>query len=140
MKLTQEGRSLYERTGTLLTELDETVAAIASGGDKPRGKLRISAPCCFHRSPWAGWPLGSRCKYPEVRLEITTEDRPVDMVEEGYDLVIRIDPDPDESLVGRDLSARSAGSRCEFKVWLGRPTRLSQPLCVEQAARSHPGT
>ena len=39
--------------------------------------------------------------YPEVRLEVTTEDRPVDMVEEGYDLVIRVNPDPDESLVGR---------------------------------------
>jgi DNA-binding transcriptional LysR family regulator len=36
-----------------------------------------------------------------VRLEVTTEDRPVDMVEEGYDLVIRVNPAPDESLVGR---------------------------------------
>jgi DNA-binding transcriptional LysR family regulator len=36
-----------------------------------------------------------------VRLDITTEDRQVDMVEEGYDLVIRINPDPDESLIGR---------------------------------------
>ena len=40
-------------------------------------------------------------KYPEVRLEVTTEDRAVDMIEEGYDLVIRVNPDPDESLVGR---------------------------------------
>src|SRR3954470_8052526 len=40
-------------------------------------------------------------KYPEVRLEITTEDRAVDMIEEGYDVVIRVNPDPDESLVGR---------------------------------------
>lgn len=40
-------------------------------------------------------------KFPEVRLEVTTEDRPVDMVEEAYDLVIRVNPAPDESLVGR---------------------------------------
>jgi len=40
-------------------------------------------------------------KYPEVRLEVTTEDRTVDMVEEGFDLVIRVNPAPDESLVGR---------------------------------------
>ena len=39
LKLTQEGRALYERTGALLTELDETAAAIASGGDKPRGQV-----------------------------------------------------------------------------------------------------
>jgi DNA-binding transcriptional LysR family regulator len=40
-------------------------------------------------------------KFPEIRLEVTTEDRAVDMIEEGYDLVIRVNPDPDESLVGR---------------------------------------
>lgn len=40
-------------------------------------------------------------KYPEVRLEVSTEDRAVDMVEEGFDLVIRVNPSPDESLVGR---------------------------------------
>lgn len=44
---------------------------------------------------------GFAMKYPEIRLEVTTEDRPVDMVEEAYDLVIRVNPDPDASLVGR---------------------------------------
>ncbi len=44
---------------------------------------------------------GFALQYPEVRLEITTEDRAVDMIEEGYDLVIRVNPDADESLVGR---------------------------------------
>jgi DNA-binding transcriptional LysR family regulator len=44
---------------------------------------------------------GFALKYPEVRLEVTTEDRAVDMVEEGFDLVIRVNPKPDESLVGR---------------------------------------
>jgi DNA-binding transcriptional LysR family regulator len=42
-------------------------------------------------------------RYPQVRLEVTTEERPIDMVEEGYDLMIRVNPDPDESLVGRIL-------------------------------------
>jgi DNA-binding transcriptional LysR family regulator len=42
-------------------------------------------------------------QYPQVRLEITPEDRPVDMVEEGYDLVIRVNPDPNEHLIGRIL-------------------------------------
>ena len=39
--------------------------------------------------------------YPEVKLEIVAEDRKVDPVEDGYDLVIRIDPSPDERLIGR---------------------------------------
>jgi DNA-binding transcriptional LysR family regulator len=85
----------------LLTELDETAAAIASGGDRPRGKLRISAPLLFSQIAMGKLAAAFALKYPQVRLEITTEDRAVDMVEEGYDLVIRVGPDPDESLVGR---------------------------------------
>lgn len=103
LKLTQEGRALYERTGALLTELDETVAAIASGGDKPRGRLRISAPLLFSQTAMGKLAAAFSLRYPEVRLEVTMEDRTVDMVEEGYDLVIRVNPDPDERLIGRIL-------------------------------------
>ena len=101
LKLTQEGRALYERTGALLAELDETAAAIASGGEKPRGRLRISAPLLFSQTAMGKLAAAFALKYPEVRLEVTTEDRAVDMIDEGYDLVIRVNPDPDESLVGR---------------------------------------
>ncbi|MCB8822931.1 LysR family transcriptional regulator [Microvirga rosea] len=101
LKLTQEGRALYERTGALLTELDETAAAIASGGDRPRGRLRISAPLLFSQTAMGKLAAEFALRYPEVRLEVTTEDRTVDMIEESYDLVIRVNPKPDESLVGR---------------------------------------
>lgn len=101
LKLTQEGRALYERTGALLAEIDETAAALASGGDRPRGRLRISAPLLFSQTAMGTLAAGFARAYPDVRLEVTTEDRSVDMVEEGYDLVIRVNPDPDETLVGR---------------------------------------
>ncbi|MGF7055627.1 DNA-binding transcriptional LysR family regulator [Bosea sp. OAE752] len=101
LKLTEEGRALFERTGQLLTELGETAAAIASGGQSPKGRLRISAPLLFSQIAMGKLAAGFALKYPEVRLEVTTEDRSVDMVEEAYDLVIRVNPEPDESLVGR---------------------------------------
>jgi DNA-binding transcriptional LysR family regulator len=101
LKLTQEGQALFERTGALLTELDETAAAIAAGGEKPRGRLRISAPLLFSQTAMGKLSAAFAVKFPEVRLEVTTEDRPVDLIEEGYDLVIRVNPDPDDSLVGR---------------------------------------
>jgi len=100
LKLTQEGRALHERAGALLAELDETAAVIASGGASPRGRLRISAPLLFSQTAMGKLAAEFARRYPEVRLEVTTEDRPVDMVEEGYDLVIRVNPDPDASLVG----------------------------------------
>ena len=101
LKLTEEGRALFERTGTLLAELDETASAIASGGQRPKGRLRISAPLHFSQTAMGRIAAGFALRYPEVKLEVTTEDRPVDMIEECYDLVIRVNPDPDESLVGR---------------------------------------
>jgi DNA-binding transcriptional LysR family regulator len=101
LKLTEEGKALFERTAALLTELEETTAAIASGGGTPRGKLRVSAPMLFSHIAMGKLAAEFALQYPEVRLEVTTEDRAVDMVEEGYDLVIRVNPSPDETLVGR---------------------------------------
>jgi DNA-binding transcriptional LysR family regulator len=101
LKLTEEGRALYERTGVLLADLQETASAIASGGHRPRGRLRISAPLLFSQTAMGKLAAGFALKHPEVRLEVTTEDRAVDMVEEAFDLVIRVNPKPDESLVGR---------------------------------------
>lgn len=83
LKLTEEGRALYERTAILLTELDETAATIASGAEKPRGRLRISAPLLLSQTAMGNIAAGFALKYPDVRLEITTEDRAVDMIEEG---------------------------------------------------------
>ncbi|KRB79797.1 LysR family transcriptional regulator [Sphingomonas sp. Root710] len=103
LKLTEEGRALHARTAALLTELDETAAAIASGGGSPRGRLRVSAPLLFSQTAMGRLAAGFAKRFPEVRLEVTTEDRPVDMVEEAYDLVIRVNPDPDETLIGRVL-------------------------------------
>ena len=101
LKLTQEGRALFERAAALLTELEETAAAVASGGERPRGRLRISAPLLFSQTVMGKLAASFALAHPEVRLEVTTEDRPVDMIEEGFDLVIRVNPDPDERLVGR---------------------------------------
>lgn len=101
LKLTQEGRALYERTSALLAELDQAAAAIASGSETPRGRLKISAPLLFAQTAMGSLAAEFASRYPEVRLEVTTEDRAVDMVEEGYDLVIRVNPAPDEALIGR---------------------------------------
>ncbi len=101
LKLTEEGKALYERTSVLLGEIDDAAGAITQGSASPRGRLRISAPLLFAQAAMGKLAAGFALQYPDVRLEVTTEDRPVDMVEEGYDLVIRVNPAPDASLVGR---------------------------------------
>jgi DNA-binding transcriptional LysR family regulator len=101
LKLTEEGRALSERAGALLMELADTTAAIAAGGERPRGRLRVSAPLLFAQTAMGRLAAEFALRHPQVRLEVTTDDRIVDMIEEGYDLVIRVNPDHDESLVGR---------------------------------------
>ncbi len=56
---------------------------------------------CSPTFPRAGLAAEFAAAYPEVRLEINAEDRLVDLVEEGYDVVIRTNPSPDDNLVGR---------------------------------------
>src|SRR4029079_14602086 len=80
LKLTQEGQAFYERTRVLLTELEETAAAIASGTDVPRGRLRISVPVLFAQLLMGKLAAEFARRYPQVRLEVTTEERPIDMV------------------------------------------------------------
>jgi DNA-binding transcriptional LysR family regulator len=101
LKLTEEGRALFERAGALLAELEETTAAIAQGSARVRGRLRISAPLLFAQTAMGRLAAEFARRYPEVRLEVTADDRAVDMIEEGYDLVIRVDPAADDALVGR---------------------------------------
>ncbi len=100
-RLTEQGRALHERTAQLLAEIDDVASAVASGQDRPRGRLRISAPLLFAQGAMGQLAAGFILDYPEVQIEVTAEDRAVDLVEEGYDVVIRVNPPPDHTLVGR---------------------------------------
>ena len=101
LRLTEEGRALHERTAALLSEISDVVEDVRSGTERPRGQLRVSAPALFSQLAMGRIAAGFAAAYPDVRLKVTVEDRPVDLVEEGYDVVIRINPAPDEVLVGK---------------------------------------
>jgi DNA-binding transcriptional LysR family regulator len=104
LRLTDDGRALFERTRGLLAEIDEAGDAIASRAPAPRGRLRVSAPIVFAHVVLARVGARFARAYPQVELEIVAEDRVVDPVQDGYDLVIRVNPDRDEMLVGRCIA------------------------------------
>ncbi|RKE37847.1 DNA-binding transcriptional LysR family regulator [Paraburkholderia sp. BL23I1N1] len=103
LRLTEEGLALHERTRGLMTEIQEAGEAVASRAPVPRGRLRISAPVVFAHVQLCQIAARFALAYPQVELEIIAEDRVADPVEDGYDLVIRIDPPRDEQLVGRRI-------------------------------------
>ena len=101
LRLTDEGRVLHERTRGLLSEIAEAGEAVVLGAATPKGRLRVSAPVVFAHVALPRIGARFALAYPGVQLEIVAENRKVDPVEDGYDLIIRIDPSPDERLVGR---------------------------------------
>lgn len=103
LRLTGEGRALHERTLGPLAEIIEAEQAVASGSSVPAGKLRVSAPIVLAHVLLPKIATNFIAAYPQVDLEIVAEDRKVDPVDDNYDLVIRIDPSPDERLVGRRI-------------------------------------
>ncbi|CAE6714210.1 MULTISPECIES: LysR family transcriptional regulator [Paraburkholderia] len=103
LRLTEEGLALHERTRGLMTEIQEAGEAVASRAPVPRGRLRISAPVVFAHVLLCQIAARFALAYPQVELEIIAEDRVADPVEDGYDLVVRINPPHDEQLVGRRI-------------------------------------
>lgn len=103
MRLTEDGQALHERTRGLLSEIQEAGEAVASRAPIARGRLRISAPIVFAHVVLSKVAARFAVAYPQVELEIIAEDRLVDPVDDGYDLVIRINPAKDVLLVGRRI-------------------------------------
>ncbi len=101
LKLTEEGRSLLASTRGPLDELGATEDALRGRGLEPRGRLRVSSPLLLGQYAMGAIAARFLAAYPLVRLEVLAEDRYVDLVGEGYDVVIRANPRPDEELVGR---------------------------------------
>ena len=101
LKLTEEGRSLLASTRGPLEELGATEDALRGRGSEPRGRLRVSSPLLLGQYAMGAIAARFLAAYPLVRLEVLAEDRYVDLVQEGYDIVIRANPQPDEDLVGR---------------------------------------
>lgn len=105
LSLTEAGRAYYARARQLLADLDEADGAVGAVTGQPLGTVRINAPLSFgvlHLAPlWGGF----LARYPGIELDITLSDRLVDLVDEGYDLAVRITRLQDSSLVSRQLAS-----------------------------------
>ena len=101
VRLTEEGEVLFARTAGLLSDIAESADVVRDSGTRPRGRLRVNVPTLFGHLLMGRLAARFAMAYPEVTLAVTTEDRAVDLVREGYDAVIRVNPKPDSALVGR---------------------------------------
>lgn len=104
LTLTEAGRSYFEHVSRILTELAQANLSVSQLQTAPRGRLRVNAPMTFgylHLAPAIPEFL---CRYPEVDVDMIMNDRFVDLVEEGFDVAVRIGNLADSSLVARKLA------------------------------------
>jgi DNA-binding transcriptional LysR family regulator len=101
IRLTEEGVLLLERASGPFREITEVADLLRDGRTQPHGPLRVNAPTLLGQLMMGRIAAGFTMAYPAVQLLMTLEDRQVDLVNEGYDLVIRVNPQRSSELVGR---------------------------------------
>ncbi|QHF45108.1 LysR family transcriptional regulator [Pseudomonas sp. S35] len=101
---TLDGAAYYQRCVQLLTDLEETEAVFCAQRQNPRGTLNIDMPAGIGRYLVIPALPAFTARYPQIELEIGLNDRPVDLIREGVDCVLRGGLALDESLVARPLA------------------------------------
>ena len=104
LSLTEAGAAFYEHCARIVEELEEAKLAVGRLHSEPRGLLRVSVPVAFGRLHIATILPEFLVAYPDLRIDMVTSDRFVDLAEEGYDVVIRIADQPAPTLVARKLA------------------------------------
>ena len=127
--LTEDGQLFYERCVRALAEIDAAQSALDDGRRTPVGRLRVSVPVLFGRHCVAQVLSKLAQQYTGLRVEISFSDRIVDLVEEGFDLAVRIGALSDNgSLAARRLGVQRMGI-CAAPSYLqtyGNPESLEQ--------------
>lgn len=90
LSLTEAGSVYFERCKATLDDLQATELELGSLGTTPRGTLRVTCPTWFARQRLADTLAEFHERYPDIVVDVSFEDRRVDLVEEGYDLALRV--------------------------------------------------
>lgn len=128
VSLTLDGQAYYERCVRLLADLEEAESCFPRVLNNPRGRLRVDLPGALGRMRVIPF-LPEFCeRYPELELQLSSNDRLVDLLREGADCVLRVGELHDSSLVGRHL-ADLPQVTCASAAYLerhGHPRQLAE--------------
>jgi len=148
LHLTDDGATYYEACARVLADIEEADATVSAGRVEPRGALRVALPASFGLQHIA--PLVPRFaeRYPQIQLALSLSDRTVNLIEEGFDLAVRIAHLEDSSLTARRLAPNSTGRVTKVnttaaakntKPATARPITLKMtPAMISQGARDEP--
>ena len=103
MSLTEIGKIYYEQCQEILDRLEVVEAAVKRSAVATKGTLKVTAPVWFANPTFTKALAAYRASYPDVLLDLDLNDRKVDLVEEGFDLALRVSSHPDTSLQSRRI-------------------------------------
>ena len=135
LSLTEAGRLFLEGSQRILADMEDMELAVGAQRREPRGHLRLNAPVSFAIRYLAPYLPEFNRLYPHVTVELGLNDRTVDLIDEGWDLTLRIRKMPSSTLRSRRL-ATIRMVVCAAPAYLehaGTPTRveeLSQHQCL----------
>ncbi|MBZ9762271.1 LysR family transcriptional regulator [Mesorhizobium sp. CA8] len=140
--LTEAGHTYYQRASEIVREVDSLAEAVRQSSGDVRGRIKLSAARTFADAPIGQSLVDFARQHPDIVLDIHLDDRFVDLVEEGFDLAVRISRLENSSLIARRLapfSVRLCASP-ELIAKHGKPTRpqdlANMPCIVDTNGRS----
>ena len=138
LSMTESGQAFYERCVQLLADLEEAEAAVSAATLDPRGTLRLTTGTTFGARYVAPVIAAYQARHPRVRFDIDLSDRIVDVVEEGFDLAVRIGDVRSQALIARrigttTLVCTAAPSYLERHPWPRVPADLAGHACLTYA-------
>ncbi len=132
---TEAGQAYYERLRPLLEELDTLDLDVRNISQKPRGRLRMTAPLTFGVLELAPALNSFATRYPDIELDVSFSDRVANLVDEGFDVAVRVGRPRDSSLMMRKLLevrivVVASPSYLEKHPEPMGPTDLSEHACI----------
>ena len=125
ISLTDAGRAYFERCSQIVIDAENAERSINQLQEKPSGLLRINAPGSFGSKYLLNILPQFMHRYPEVKLEVEFNDRLINVVEEGYDVVVRVGEIKDSNLVARKFTSSRA-------VVVASPDYIKRKGCPKQ--------
>jgi DNA-binding transcriptional LysR family regulator len=103
LSLTDQGQQFYQRSTQILADLEEVEELISDEQLELKGRIRMAAPLSFSNQHLSNVVCEFNSNYPNIDLNIDLNDRQIDLVEEGFDLAIRVGDLQDSNLIARKL-------------------------------------
>jgi DNA-binding transcriptional LysR family regulator len=144
LNLTDSGRAYYARCVAILADLEEAEAAVSQAHGALKGTLKVALPLAFGLLHLAPLIQAFMTRHPDVRFELDFNDRQIDLMQEGFDLAIRIATLEDSSLIARRL-APIRHVVCASPAYLARhgtphaASDLAQHACLAYSNVRDPG-